>query len=150
MSYLNSIDTDFHKSEDQFKKQKMRDKEKERLCEENSIKLIVIPYHINSDSEKIEFIRENLTVLGIEIINRVMEWKQFYKGFNPLEELQSIARDKGGRCLSEEYRGIDEKLKWECEHGHVWETAPYYIRNGSWCQMLRSGKNHLRNEGNSV
>lgn len=111
----------------------MRDKEKERLCEENSIKLIVIPYHINSDSEKIEFIRENLTVLGIEIINRVMEWKQFYKGFNPLEELQSIAREKGGRCLSEEYRGIDEKLKWECEHGHVWETAPYYIRNGSWC-----------------
>ena len=71
-----------------------------------------------------------------------MDWKQFYKGFNPLEELISIAKEKGGSLLSKEYKGTDEKLSWACENGHVWETSPYYIKNGSWCpKCLGRGKN---------
>jgi len=124
----------FHNgSETKFDEQKLRDHEKERLCKKNSINLIVIPYYIESDKDKVEYIKEKLMVLGFEIINPVVEWRYFYKGFNPLEELQSIASEKGGSCLSYEYKGIDAHLSWECENGHVWDTSPYHIKKGSWC-----------------
>ncbi|MGG3608078.1 zinc-ribbon domain-containing protein [Priestia megaterium] len=128
-----SYNSHFHKSEDEFKKQQIRDKEKERLCAANSIKLIVIPYYIGSDLEKIMYVQEELLKVGIQPISTTVKWEYFYKGFNPLEELQIIAKERGGKCLSLEYNGVDEKLKWECEQGHKWESTPYYIKNGSWC-----------------
>ena len=50
-----------------------------------------------------------------------------------IEDMQNIASEKGGKCLSEEYVNVDTKLLWECKEGHQWETIPYLIRTGSWC-----------------
>lgn len=55
-------------------------------------------------------------------------------GANKLEQLQAIAAERGGKCLSTEYRGALHKLKWECKEGHVWETTPSVILSGSWCR----------------
>ena len=52
-----------------------------------------------------------------------------------IKDMQQIAKEKGGKCLSEKYINIDTKLLWECQYGHQWETIPYIIRSGSWCPI---------------
>ena len=36
-----------------------------------------------------------------------------------IEEMQELARNKGGKCLSKEYKGNKIKLKWQCKEGHT-------------------------------
>lgn len=50
-----------------------------------------------------------------------------------LEEMQQIAKDRGGRCLSDQYVDSRTKLNWRCSQGHRWEATPGHIKNGSWC-----------------
>ena len=51
-----------------------------------------------------------------------------------LKNMQSFAKAKGGKCLSEEYNNVDSKLKWQCSKGHIWKTTPYVIRRlNCWC-----------------
>lgn len=50
-----------------------------------------------------------------------------------IEQMQDIARGRGGRCLSEVYRDSRTKLRWQCENGHAWEARPYAIKQGTWC-----------------
>ena len=50
-----------------------------------------------------------------------------------IEEMQQIAANKGGKCLSDTYTSSSSKLLWECEEGHQWEAVPYSIRQGTWC-----------------
>lgn len=48
--------------------------------------------------------------------------------------MQSLAAERGGRCLSTEYLGTTVKLTWQCHQGHVWEAAPTGVKNqGRWC-----------------
>lgn len=56
-----------------------------------------------------------------------------------LEDMQIIAFDRGGRCLSTVYEGAHKKLLWECQEGHRWETVPSVIFRGGWCPMCSSG-----------
>ena len=51
-----------------------------------------------------------------------------------LENMHKIAADRGGRCLSDEYRGSSTHLSWECALGHKWDATPRNVRSlGSWC-----------------
>lgn len=51
-----------------------------------------------------------------------------------IEYCRKFARDKGGRCLSEEYINGREKLLWECENLHTWSARFNKIKNaGQWC-----------------
>jgi hypothetical protein len=50
-----------------------------------------------------------------------------------IEAMQAMARERGGRCLSEQYVNTRQRLQWECGHGHVWWTAAQGVRRGSWC-----------------
>ncbi len=49
-------------------------------------------------------------------------------------EMQLLAEQKGGKCLSNQYVKSSVKLKWECSKGHFWEATPNNIKRGSWCQ----------------
>lgn len=57
-----------------------------------------------------------------------------------IEDMQSLAEQRGGKCLSTKYINIDTKLEWECDKGHTWSTIPYVVMSGSWCPTC-SGKN---------
>jgi hypothetical protein len=35
-----------------------------------------------------------------------------------IEEMQEIARKRGGQCLSLVYHGTNNKLLWQCAEGH--------------------------------
>lgn len=47
-----------------------------------------------------------------------------------------LAKMKGGKCLSTEYKTARTKLKWQCSKGHIWEAPMSAIKNsGTWCPM---------------
>src|SRR3989344_3659633 len=62
-------------------------------------------------------------------------WCPKCAGISPLtlEEMNKIAVEHGGKCLSEEYINTETKLEWQCENGHQWEAKPSHIKAGHWC-----------------
>jgi vacuolar-type H+-ATPase subunit E/Vma4 len=58
-----------------------------------------------------------------------------------LEDLKALAIERGGRCLSTEYKTKDDKYIWECEKGHTWPATYGHVKNsGSWCRKCASDK----------
>ena len=47
--------------------------------------------------------------------------------------MRELAKDRGGKCLSDNYVNNKTPLKWECELGHQWETKPNNVMRGTWC-----------------
>jgi len=50
-----------------------------------------------------------------------------------IEEMQELASERGGKCLSKKYINALTKLTWECVRGHTWEAVPASIKRGVWC-----------------
>lgn len=51
-----------------------------------------------------------------------------------IEEMQRIAKKRGGKCLSKTYIGGRNKLTWQCSKGHVWDATGQSIKHQkSWC-----------------
>jgi len=59
-----------------------------------------------------------------------------------LEELKSIAKERGGICLSKEYINTDAKLEFKCKKGHIWKGNPGNVKNGSWCPHCSGNAKH--------
>jgi hypothetical protein len=52
-----------------------------------------------------------------------------------LEELQALAAERGGECLSEKYVQANVPMRWSCAAGHRWwATASNVIHQGNWCR----------------
>jgi len=54
---------------------------------------------------------------------------------NTIEQMQEIAKSRGGQCLSKEYNGSGNNLKWKCKNGHEWEATPHNIKRDKWCPI---------------
>jgi hypothetical protein len=54
-----------------------------------------------------------------------------------IDKMREIARERGGRCLSDMYTNVVTPLSWQCIEGHTWEALPMYIRKGRWCPECR-------------
>lgn len=51
-----------------------------------------------------------------------------------IEEMKQIAKDKGGECLSNQYKDNKTKLRWNCHLGHEWAATPNNIKSKrQWC-----------------
>lgn len=50
-----------------------------------------------------------------------------------IKDMQILAKTKGGKCLSNDYLGCEEKLLWKCSLNHSWKAIPLSIKRGSWC-----------------
>lgn len=68
-------------------------------------------------------------------------WCHFCAGRkHDLDEMKSVALSRGGCCLSDRYRGMQTKLRWQCAHGHEWETTPATVLiAGAWCPECSTG-----------
>ena len=56
-----------------------------------------------------------------------------------IEEMQKIASERGGKCLSQEYINQETKLLWKCAVGHKWQAKPKHIKNDNqWCPICFS------------
>ncbi len=56
---------------------------------------------------------------------------------NTLKEMQAIAVDRGGVCLSKKYINSKTHLHWRCKKGHTWFMSPTKITSGYWCKQCR-------------
>ncbi|MGB2930068.1 MAG: hypothetical protein WBB70_14285, partial [Desulfobacterales bacterium] len=68
---------------------------------------------------------------------RKISFKKAYKtsaSKEALKELHAIAKERGGKCLSDIYINSQTHLLWECSQGHQWEAKPNTIKNGAWCR----------------
>tara|TARA_B110000211_G_C14031701_1_gene532433 strand:+ start:33 stop:1538 length:1506 start_codon:yes stop_codon:yes gene_type:complete len=55
-----------------------------------------------------------------------------------IEQMQKVARERGGRCLSKEYFRAKDNLLWECDKGHQWyANADNTINKGKWCRACK-------------
>jgi len=51
-----------------------------------------------------------------------------------LEYMQKVAWERGGRCLSDEYKNSATQMLWECRNGHRWWAMPSnVVHKNSWC-----------------
>jgi hypothetical protein len=57
-----------------------------------------------------------------------------------LDEMQQLARERGGRCLSDAYHRIDAPMAWTCALGHMWETTARNIMRGTWCPACHESR----------
>lgn len=56
-----------------------------------------------------------------------------YRGHRSIEAMRQLAAERGGSCLSPEYKGSTHHLDWRCAEGHVWRAKPTTISQGRWC-----------------
>ena len=52
-----------------------------------------------------------------------------------IEEMQELARSRGGECMSTSYVNGLTKLKWRCAGGHEWKARPAMVKYGTWCPV---------------
>lgn len=50
-----------------------------------------------------------------------------------IEDMHRLATSRNGKCLSENYKTSNAKLRWMCAEGHIWSATPNSIQNGKWC-----------------
>lgn len=51
-----------------------------------------------------------------------------------IEDIQTLAEQRGGKCLSTNYTNSKVKLKYRCKEGHTWEArADALIYDNKWC-----------------
>ena len=64
------------------------------------------------------------------------QWCRDCSGLRKLtiEQMQELAKSRGGKCLSKIYVNSGTKLKWKCKEGHEWNAVPSSINRGSWCK----------------
>lgn len=55
-----------------------------------------------------------------------------------IEEMQTLAYSRGGKCLSTTYVNNSSPLTWQCEKGHTWDAVPRSVKKGSWCPSCGS------------
>lgn len=129
----------FYKNKEEFEKRTRDDKRKKKLCKENGIILIIIPYWI--DFEKMEvFIIKECKKRGIHVTEseRKIDWREFgIQPSNKIREMHELAEIKsgGGKCLSPEYLGAHIELRWQCGIcNNIWWATPNNVKNHStWC-----------------
>src|SRR6266404_3825351 len=51
-----------------------------------------------------------------------------------IEDVQKLAAEKGGICLSTEYLGSQEKLQFKCIKNHEWKSSWSDLQQGKWCK----------------
>jgi hypothetical protein len=57
-----------------------------------------------------------------------------------MRDMQAVATERGGECLSPAYRGPMIPLRWRCAKGHEWEAPPQFVRHQhTWCPQCWNG-----------
>jgi len=111
------------------------DRLKKRYCRENGVTLIIIPYNVKPEDME-SYIKKKAKDKGIRIPKKrkALDYKSF-NIYSPtrLQEVNELAKARGGKCLSKQYINAHTKMKWKCDRGHVWEAPSDYIQAGSWC-----------------
>ncbi len=128
----------FSKNQNTLTKRRRDDKRRRKLCIENGVNLIEIPYKIPND-KLVEYIVETAKKRGIESLIKCQKIdlqllkppKRFSLKYN---EIAEYCNQRGGILLSSNYSGAFSKIRVRCGEGHEWDVAPAsLISQKSWC-----------------
>jgi len=56
-----------------------------------------------------------------------------------MNDINRLANERGGKCLSRDYKDSQSPLEWECIEGHQWKATWNNIRRGKWCPTCSAG-----------
>lgn len=139
------VDGFFIKTKEQLHKRKNDDLLKQKLCFENGVKLIIIPYFKNiSDVQNI------ICDLNCILYKNGFETQEnihidLYKlNYDKMYKYKKLAMNRGGECLSTVYINYNTKLTWRCSLGHIWEAIGYSIERGHWCPRCSNSNKHIK------
>ncbi|MFJ7831850.1 zinc-ribbon domain-containing protein [Peribacillus sp. NPDC097284] len=63
----------------------------------------------------------------------------FFRKYS-IEDMQLLAAEKNGECLSRVYESYNKKLLWKCENGHRFEKSLSNFKKGQWCPTCKKVK----------
>ena len=124
-------------TDEKLSKRKEDDKTKVSLCKEYGVKLFIINYlTLYEDIPKV--IKEQCLEHGIKT-NKInldvnLDINDFYSPFI-IKQAMSLAKKRGGECLSKKAIRRRDGLMWKCVKGHVWKAPLWRIRTGHWCRF---------------
>ncbi|MCA8355095.1 helix-turn-helix transcriptional regulator [Burkholderia cepacia] len=61
-----------------------------------------------------------------------------------LRQLDQLARQAGGRCLSAKYAGRPARYQFVCREGHTFEKTASNLQKGSWCVLCARAEHSKR------
>jgi hypothetical protein len=67
-----------------------------------------------------------------------------------IQDMCSIAVDRGGKCLSKEYVNSITPLLWQCQEGHQWNARPNNVLFGTWCPVCANKNRWIKRRNSSV
>ena len=117
------------------------DAQKRILCEKNNVKLIEVPYYVETEDLPIwiySAINSLCPTLNLRTVDEIK--KTAYIPSTELKILQDLAIEQGGKCLSNSYLGSDKKHFFMCSKGHEWEASAINIKSGTWCPKCKPEK----------
>ena len=119
----------FHKSEEDFEKRKNDDKLKLKLCHENKVDLIVVPYDVNDIKKFLldEFNKRNYKLVNLD--------KEIIIKNELVEKLENKINENNGSLLTKKSLIVNrfDPIEIECHLKHRWITNPAKILANSWC-----------------
>lgn len=130
----------FQRKNESLERRIVDDKTKANLCKKHNVNLIIVPYSIKTSQLKYFIFQELYNIkLNIKLNENIID---NYVVSNELEELNNIAEQRGGKCLSNIYLGVDKKHIFQCSEGHIWEAIPANIKSKrkSWCPTCKSNR----------
>ncbi|MFC1483192.1 hypothetical protein ACFL56_02915 [Candidatus Margulisiibacteriota bacterium] len=54
-----------------------------------------------------------------------------------IKDMHRLAKEKGGKCISQKYLGSKIKHEWQCKRGHLFKIRPKEIKKGYWCPTCK-------------
>lgn len=128
------IETRFY---DRYKlsQRKKDDLWREKQCRKMGVTLIRIRELLNKTSllQLQTIVTKALRQKKIEVLAKEPDIHTAYR-INPINELQEIAKVKGGKLLSPRYLGGRVKLTFLCSNEHTFHITPNSLRQGKWCK----------------
>lgn len=52
-----------------------------------------------------------------------------------IEDIQNLAQQKKGKCLTTDYQNSRQPLTWQCQYGHTWQMNIDGYKKGQWCPV---------------
>jgi hypothetical protein len=151
-----SVKSYFARADEILLNRRTDDRLKRRLCKNRRIVLIEVPeIPARLPIEDLRALikrncERNRIPLPSDFETKIINLKKAYAtsgSREALREVQLIARNRGGKCLSDNYVSARTKLPWECAQEHRWEATPDNIKRGRWCPKCARMRKRPTNAG---
>lgn len=130
---------DVHSTGEDLERRKFLDNLKDKLCYENDVMLIRIPYNVDKYDIQNHIISKCNELNIIIPVPDIIDIDKLSIGYDSkLEPFRAYAKLKFGELLSTTYINCKTKLRWRCKNDHVFDDIPYNVMNRKgYCKICK-------------